>query len=331
MTVGDEPKALQSRQLLHSKYWSDPMPKGHIFLDRSSESNGTMSFELTDIYTSGGPDFPALMLRTEIGLSPYIDRTQREHVTNTLSLIRAVGQLRSPDHQTVASFQQDIALTASNPSFVTTNKIAFEIPVDLVTLTRIEKTRAGGNLRVNLTFQLLMALYIENGGFRSFTLGRVDGLVFEIPRSQWVDTLLPALGYGGLEVIEIRYGAGVVAQALPKSIEEIQEAKKCLLEGHWQRAIGHCRKAIEVILESRPLTIAQTAKFRDKVSDFISGNLSGLNDSQVKLLSKQMELIWEVGSQAAHPSPASPFTRADAEFIVRSTMAVVEYFSRLLN
>lgn len=307
------------------------MPKGTIFMNRVGDQLGTMSFELASIYASGGPDFPILTVRTDIGLSPYIERHQEKPAVHVLTLIRAVGQLRSPEHRVVARFQEDIAHVASDPRFVNTTQVAFEIPLDLVTLTRIEKERAGGDLRVQLTFQLLLAVHNPTAGFQGFYSGRVDGLTFVIPRSQWVDTLLPGLGYGGLELLEVRYGNGILAQELPKSVQEIQEAKKCLAEGHWEKSVGHCRKAIEVILDSRPSSLPPTAKFRDKVSAFMGDHLKALEDTQAKLLARQMELIWEVTSQAAHPSSAGPFKRADAEFIVRSTMAVVEYFSRLLS
>jgi hypothetical protein len=41
------------------------MPKGTIFMNRSGDQLGTMSFELTSIYASGGPDFPLLTIRAD--------------------------------------------------------------------------------------------------------------------------------------------------------------------------------------------------------------------------------------------------------------------------
>jgi hypothetical protein len=308
------------------------MPKGTILLNAYGARLGTMSFELTNIYGSGGPDFPLLTIRADVGLSPYIDRRSPDKpVLYIVSLIRAVGKLHSPENRLVARFQEDLVHVASDPSFVSTTQVPFEIALDLSDLTRIETNRAGGNLRIHLTIQLLFALHSESAGFRGFYPGQVEGLTFEIPRSQWVDTILPALGYGGLELLEVRYGSGVLARELPRSVQEIQEAKKYLSEGDWEKAVGHCRMAVEAILNSRPSSLPQTAKFREKVNAFIADNLKSLDDLQAKLLCKEMELIWEASSHAMHSSPTSSFKRADAEFLVRSTMALVEYFSRLLN
>jgi hypothetical protein len=163
----------------------------------------------------------------------------------------------------------------------------------------------------------------------TFHGGRAE-VTFAIPRSQWTDNLLPALGYGGLEVLEIRYGSGVIAQQLPKCVHEIQEAKKCLMNGEWEKSAVHCRKSIEVFLDSRPISPPATMKSRERVSTFINDNLK-VNDAQAKLLAGQMQQIWEVTSPAAHSSPAHSFTRADSEFVLRLTMILVEYFSRLLG
>ena len=304
------------------------MPKGNIWMDRCGDQLGTIQFELTNVSASGGPDFPLLTIRADIALNPYIERGKQPASLHPLSLVRTKGQLRSPDHRIVARFEEDIALLANDQHRANTTQVPFEIPLEMRTVHRMETERGSGNLKVNLAFQPLFALHGSNGSL-SFHGGRVDGLVFEIPRSQWIDTLLPGLGYAGLEVLEIRYGNGLIAQQLPKSIQEIQEAKKWVLEGHWEKSAVHCRKALEVILDSRPNSIPATSKFRDRVSAFITDNLK-VDDAEAKLLAGQIQLIWETASPAAHPSPAHTFRRADAEFILRTTMALVEYFSRLL-
>lgn len=304
------------------------MPKGYLFINGSRDQLGTISFELTNIYASGGPDFPLLTIRADITLSPYIERGQPSQSVRPLSLIRAAGQLRSPEHRVVARFQEDITLLASNPTQPSTTQVPFEIALDIATVQKIEKERGVADLRVQLAFQPLFLLHAPNGHL-TFHGGRVDGLTFSIPRSQWVDNLLPNLGYGGLEVLEIRYSEGLIAQQLPKSVHEIQEAKKCLLDGQWEKAAVHCRKAIETILESRSSASPIPVKFRDRVTTFINDNLT-LDDAEAKLLAGQMQLIWDVSSPAAHSAPAHTFKRRDAEYIARATMALVEYFSRLL-
>ncbi|MBZ5533791.1 MAG: hypothetical protein LAO20_20370 [Acidobacteriia bacterium] len=305
------------------------MPEGNIYMSSLSDQLGTMKFELTNINASGGPDFPLLRICTNIALHPWREYTQEGIRLRPISLIRAMGQLHSPEQRVVARFQEDILLDAYDEKFPRTTQVTFEIPLDLTTLTRIEDDRAGADLRIQLTFKLLFALHTNNG-LSSFHSGRVDGLNFVIPRSQWVDHLLPGLGYQGLEVLEVRYGAGLIAQALPASVKEIQEAKKCLSGGQFDKSAVHCRKAIETILDSRPSSLGQAAKFRQRVETFIADNLT-IDNEEAKLLSGQMQLIWDVASPQLHSGPAHVFKKADADFILRVTMAVIEYFNRLLT
>jgi hypothetical protein len=234
--------------------------KGAIYFAGYGDQQGTV--EVSQIWSGGGPDFPVLYIRLEISLRPVIDRSQQQPVIRPITLLRGVGEFRSPEQRVVARFQNDIVLIANNPNYPSTSQETLEIPLDLITISRIEKERAGGNLRVELRLRLLFALHagdkLMQAGFYS---GRVDGLVFTIPRSQWVDEILPGLGYGGLEILEVRYGAGVFARILPQSVAEIQEARKCLFEGKWEKATLHCRKAIELILDSKPTSSCHSQVF----------------------------------------------------------------------
>lgn len=143
---------------------------------------------------------------------------------------------------------------------------------------------------------------------------------------------MPGLQYGGLEVLEVRYGSGFTAENLHNSVAEIKEAKKFLSEGRWDQTALHCRKAIEGILISQSTAASlPTTRFDQRVNTFITDNLPGVDDAEARLLSDQMNLIWHVTSTSAHGMPQHPFKRPDAEFVLRMTMATVEYFSRLLR
>jgi hypothetical protein len=124
------------------------MPRGTIHIDGISDQHGMIAFETENIYGSGGPDFPLLSIRTEIALKPFLEWRKEQKTLYALSLIRASGQLHSPPHRAVARFQQDIAHAAYDAA--ATTQVTFEIPLDLVTLSRIEKERAGADLQIRL-------------------------------------------------------------------------------------------------------------------------------------------------------------------------------------
>jgi hypothetical protein len=265
-------------------------------------------------------------------MKPLIDRSQQPPTHRAVTLLRITGDFRSPEHRVLARFQNDEVLFAHDPRFDANTQVTFEIPMDLLTIHRIEGERKGGNPRVGLKIRLLFALHGTNG-VDSFHAGGLNPeLIFTIPRSQWVEEYLPGLRYGGLEILEVRYGSGAGAEGLRNSVAEINEAKKSLAEGQWDQTALHCRKAIEGILTSKSTTISLPInRFDQKVNTFIGDNLPGIDDAEARLLFDQMNLIWQGTSPSAHGTPQHPFKRPDAEFVLRMTMAIVEYFSRLLR
>lgn len=308
------------------------MPKAKIIIVPNAIV-GEIAFDLTQIYVTGDFQFPVLSIPLEIGLLAGVsDNQTKQQAVRPISLIRISGELGSPPHRVVARFQEDVGLLGSHPHRATTMHYRLEIPLDLTTVTRIEESRSG-DLACALTLRPLLAVHnteLNNGGAQFFCVARVDNLAFTIPRSQWVD-LLPRLGYGGLELLEVRYGSGVNAFQLPKSVAEIQLAKKALVENDWDKAVSHCRRAVEVILDSRPSSLPPQTQFRVRVETFLSDHLKNLEDRQARLLSEQMRMIWEVASQSIHANPIPPCKKPDAEFLVRATMALLEYFSKLLS
>jgi hypothetical protein len=300
---------------------------GDISISPSSETIGTV--QVVQLWSLAYCEPPTLNMRAEMKMRPLIQRGQQQPTFHPVTLLRVIGEFRSPEQRVVARFQDDLPFFASDPNRDATNQVVFEIPLDLLAIDRIEAERNGGDLRVGLKLRLLAALHGANGAV-NFHSGSVSDMNVTIPRSDWVEKYLPALGYGGLEILEIRYGSGVEAKGLRDSVAEIKEAKKYLAEGQWDKAALHCRMAIEQILTSKPAS-ATSPHFEQKVNTFINDNLPGIDDTEARMLSEQMKLIWKAASTAVHGNPQHTFKRADAEFVLRMTMAIVEYFGRLLR
>jgi hypothetical protein len=66
-------------------------------------------------------------------------------------------------------------------------------------------------------------------------------LSFVIPKSQWVEQLLPQLGYGSLQVIEVKISSGVLAVGIPKAVGENRQPRTYLLDDDWEKAVAHYR------------------------------------------------------------------------------------------
>lgn len=307
------------------------MPKSNIVILPSNAIVGTISFDLANIYTGNDPQFPVLSIPLEISLTAGIDNQTKPPGVRPISLLSFAAEFSSPQFRVVARLHEEVGLSARHPHQASTAHCRLEVPLDIRTTTKIEESRSG-DLQCALQIRPLLAIHgtdLNSGGAQIFTVARMDNFVFNIPRSQWVD-LLQRLGFQGLEILEVRYGGNVTAFQIPKAVEEIKHAKKYLIENDWDKAVTHCRRTIETILDSRPSALPIQTQFRVKVETFIGDHLKGLNDRQAKLLSDQMRMIWEVSSQVAHANSVPPCKRSDAEFVIRVTEALVEYFSKLL-
>jgi hypothetical protein len=301
---------------------------GNISISSSSETIGTV--DIAQVWSVGNCEPPTLNLRAEIKMRPLVQHGQQP-TFRPLTLLRIIGEFRSPEYRVVARFQDDTSFYAHDPHHDATSHAILEFPLETHTIHKIEAERNGADVRIGLRLRMLFAVHSHNG-VASFLGGGVNELNFTIPRSEWVEKHLPPLGYGGLEILEIRYGPGVAGEGLRNSAAEIKEAKKYLAEGQWDKAALHCRMSIECILTSRSKSSSlPTERFDQRVNTFLADNLPGIDDAEARMLFKQMEVIWQATSPAAHGSPQHIFKRADAEFVVRTTMAIVEFFSRLLK
>jgi len=305
------------------------MPKTNFSLQSSNAYLGKIAFEVQNVYAQGGPEFPKLTLNLEVKLSPWTNTSKATQTVHPVTWLSLSGEFCSPEQRPVAVFRDEVNLYADT-NYSPETQFRLEIPLDLFTVARIEQMR-DGDLRAALNFRAMFAIHLSGAlGVERFEPARIEPLVFTIPKSHWVDKLLPQLGYGKIELIEVRIPDGNRADGLPKAVQEIRQARAYLLNGDWQKAVAHCRNTLETILDSRQIQGAPTSPFRMKVDTFIEQHLSAkLPEKQSKLLADEMKLLWEVCSTAAHPSPQT-FSRADANFIVQNTTDILVYVSELL-
>jgi hypothetical protein len=240
------------------------------------------------------------------------------------------AELSSPEQRVVSKVRQDVNVYADG-SYALETQLRLEVPLDLMTLERIEQAR-DGNLRAALKIDGFIAVHVPNKScITRFETTTIEQMIFAVPKSHWVEQLLPQLGYGRLELIEVRISTGALPGGIPKAVAEIRQARAYLNDGDWEKAAAHCRNTLETILDSRPLQLPTGSKFSMRVDTFIQDHLSSnLGGKQSKLLADEMKLLWEVCSKAAHPSPADYFKREDAVFIIRNTTAILEYISKIL-
>jgi hypothetical protein len=306
------------------------MPKTNIGLQSGTGHVAKISFETERVHALGGAElFPKLVFLFDVRLSPWAELSKAmQPVVHPVTWLSLSGEFCSPEQRPVAMFRDDVNLYANSHSPETQFRLA--IPLDLFTVDRIEQAR-DGDLRAALNFQAVFAIHLPNApGVERFEAARIEPMVFTIPKSHWVEKVLPQLGYGRIDLIEVRIPGGSAGSVLSKAVHEIRQARAYLVNGDWDKAVTHCRNTLETILDSRPIQVAPASPFRLKVDTFIEQHLSAkLPGKQSKLLAEEMKLLWEICSAAAHPS-AQTFSRADANFIIQNTTDILVYVSGLL-
>jgi len=144
----------------------------------------------------------------------------------------------------------------------------------------------------------------------------------EIPRSKWVEQILPATGFGKTHLLElptipIEKCAGVKA-----AFEALQQAQNLERQGFYDEAVGSCRKALEPFFE--------TVDKPDK-----NGNMkkvSALKASWETRLGKQT-YEWLDGSLRAvkqavngpHHLSSTSFRQMEAQMLIIVTTSLVAY------
>jgi hypothetical protein len=302
------------------------MPKIDIQLD--SSNIGSISLDPQNIYAQGGPDFPVLYIRTDFGIMPFQQYGQ-PNVLKPITCVSMTGEFCSPPERVVARFQHaDCQHSSRNDTRMYESQVTFTIPLDLKTIDRIERSR-NGNLQAVIRIKPLLAVFAPGDKMiETLRYASVQEMRFTVPKSEWVEKILPGLGYKGLELLEFPTGEGAVAKEFQQAVEEFTQARQHLLNSEWERAVHRCRNVIELIVGARASSVAVTSRFSDKVNAFINDHLNA-NGEQAKFIAKEMNMLWEVCSSAAHPLPN--VSRPDAEFILRATMSLVAYCGALLK
>jgi len=105
--------------------------------------------------------------------------------------------------------------------------IEFNITMDHYLLSQIEKLRQYGNLYIKLTVRFL-AYPINEPERMEECIANLD--ILEVPKSQWVEEILPALKYKNAVLIEVPV---LASNKLSKVIDELNGAwKKYLIGDH---------------------------------------------------------------------------------------------------
>lgn len=114
------------------------------------------------------------------------------------------------------------------------------IELDNYKLHQIEKFRKGGELILQMSINFI----IEKGGQpQNKDIGSFDNLRIEIPKSEWIEKILPNIGFKDVSLIELPK----INPQWKKIIDHINEAWHQHFMGKYDKVLTECRKALEAL------------------------------------------------------------------------------------
>src|SRR5207249_3111590 len=148
------------------------------------------------------------------------------------------------------------------------------------------------------------------------------------PRSDWVDKMLPGLGYGKIYLVEVPTPERTIGETIAKAVEEFQQAQQHMLHGDYNKLLNHCRNALERLSNARKYEgNKENPSFADKI-DYLLDILPGMPTGERREgLKRMLTYLWKLTSMPEHPSPPH-FTRDDAEMVMLITIAILSYMGK---
>jgi hypothetical protein len=292
---------------------------------------GKISMEIQNVIGEGGPDYPRLRVPVEISLSPLQRAMAPQVKWFPLTLLQLAGELNVA-HVRIGQFQETLALYSNNPTYPNTTTTGIHVPLDPFRVGRIEGRRRG-ELTLSFWFSPLLAIHTESGQVERFAYISCE-LSIPMPQSHWIDKVLPGLGYGKIELVEISIPETALPEIFSKAVEELNHAKRFLNEGSNGDCVARCRNIIQLIVDSKKVKMpeGETLTFPKRVDAFVEQHLGQLlAESKREAFASLLKTLWSFTSIPHHPAPPEYFNRGDAELCLRSAAALLAYGGRLLK
>ncbi len=209
-----------------------------------------------------------------------------------------------------------------------------EFPLDAVRVAQLERLRNGGDLTFRLDLKLSAQEFgppheaKEDAPVRC-TLRRLHRLtaqlVFTVPKSVWIEQVLPRLGYGMVHIIEFPAASLDSCAELAQSFQALHQAQELHKLGLYDDAVGKCRVALDKFFELADKTGEDGAKRR--VPILKRSWEAKLGKDTYTWLDGTLGAIKQAAN-LAHHSPNAHYSQLDSQMILAITSAVVSYAAR---
>jgi hypothetical protein len=195
----------------------------------------------------------------------------------------------------------------------------------------LEKNRNGDiQLAVELYINASIKTSIQKAtGRRSFSNDYIQNetitINFKIARSQWVETILPKLGFRNLKLIEIPLSHDNLKEPYADIILEFNKAEKYFNSHDYNKCVAHCRHTLDA------LTRNLRSFKNDSKSETGFKWLQTVGKETLTWLDELNKSTSAITSKTHHSGQKIDFSRQEAESIYLIVLGLLNYVGSLTN
>lgn len=202
--------------------------------------------------------------------------------------------------------------------------LAFPFPSEFAQALEDERTltQAQQDVRLKLRIWGSALIAAEKAPIQGFVAFRSEGIDPEIriPRSDWLDRLLPATGYPyRRQVVLPNLMAGQQPEELQQAVAHLAQAWDLFRSEHYRESVQRCRQARDALLGANKTTWAQTM-----LGPMIGTEKAAMLDEGINALNR-------LGNTASHGANTVEIDRETAEYVVGSLTLVLNYIGRKMQ
>jgi len=293
-----------------------------------------LDIDVSKLCGTGGAEYPYLVWQLQLALTP------RKAVQTDYAFRSVTAQLYFSGGQKIAD-ARPISLhrvIQGHQAYWGDEYLNFEFPLDARRIEAIERRRQGGSMKFRLDVQIHVDEYgaipahAESKRPALWGLCAVQWLSLQeeiqIPQTDWIERVLPAVGYGKVHILEFPATPLEACAALDHSFKALKQAEEKHRLGFYDDAAGKCRVALDPFFEqelvdpthpeSRKKPVLKKSwetKLGQATHDWLKATLGAIKDA----------------ANPPHHSPNEHYSQLDSQMILAVTTAVVAYIARTIK
>lgn len=279
-----------------------------------------ISLDHSSIRGINGPTNPAIFTHFEFHIHEREIEDFRRFVITGVE-----GKLGIDGLQSISSVTKLENQRINNPGDYSFN---LEFPINESSLKILEKSQPNNknlnfNVKLNIQLSEIVTISSKNNeldvltGFHS----AYSDIKNELPHSIWNENILPGLG-----LKEYRNFALPLTSEIPiyeKSIKELEAAESYLIKGDYDKAVAHCRAALDPIHKEIPeiRKIVESKKEQEWFSKTTIKTYEWLD-----VIQKQ---TYQLASKTHHYPSFGHFSKSKAQVIFMITTSILGYIGQI--